>query len=401
MKENEVVEEEWRDIATACIHAGEGPDPCTGAVVPPIYQTTIFEFESSEAIEHFMDGERAGYIYSRYGNPTLTVLESKMAVLERAESGLALASGNAATTVAVFLHAGAGDHVICTRDVYGGTYAILTDLAKRAGIESTFVESTDLSEVESAFRPNTRLIFIESPANPTMKVSDIRAIADMAHSKKAVLIVDNTFATPYNQNPLALGADLVTHSLTKFLNGHSDVTGGVIVGGHDDIARCREIMKQAGPSLNPMDAWLVIRGLKTLAVRMERHNANAMEVAKFLRDHPAVDKALYPGLPSHPQYKTALAQMRGFGGMVSFVVKGGYESARKVVDGVKLAKRAVSLGSIETLITQPAATSHRHVPIKERAQAGIVDGLIRLSVGIEDVRDIIADLDQALSALNL
>ena len=393
------MERETRYITTACVHAGEEPDPCTGAAIPPIYQTTIFEFESSEAIERFMRGEEPGYIYSRYANPTLTVLENKMAALEGGESALALASGNAATTVSILLCAKSGDHVICARDVYGGTYIIFTDLAAQAGIEAAFVESTDPAEVESAFRPNTRLVFIESPANPTMKVSDIRAIADLAHSKGARLAVDNTFATPFNQNPLALGADIVTHSLTKFLNGHSDVTGGIIVGRSDDVDRCRELMKQTGASLNPADAWLVIRGIKTLAVRMERHNENAMRVAEFLKGHPAVEYVLYPGLPDHPQHRTALLQMRGFGGMLSFVIRGGYDGARKVIDGVGLAMRAVSLGSVETLIAQPAATSHRCVPKEERERAGIVDGLIRLSVGIEDVRDIIADLDQALSVL--
>ena len=386
-------------IRTACIHAGEETDPNTGSVVPPIYQTTIFEFESSENIERFMRGEEPGYIYSRYGNPTLTVLEKKMAALEGAELGLSVASGNAATTIAILLYAKSGDHVVCTRDVYGGTYAILTDLTGQAGIEATFVDSTNISQVEFAMRPNTKVVFIESPTNPTIKVSDIRAIADLAHSRGAKLVVDNTFATPYNQNPLALGADVVTASLTKYLNGHSDVTGGIVLGRVDDIARCRELMKQAGSSLNPFDAWLVIRGLKTFAVRMERHNENAGKVAEFLEGHPAVEDVLYPGLPSHPQHETAMRQMRGFGGMVGFVVKGGYEGAGRVIDGVSLAVRAVSLGSIETLISQPAATSHRYVPQEERERAGIEDGLIRLSVGIEDVRDIIADLDKSLSAV--
>jgi len=386
-------------MATACVHAGEEPDPATGSVVPPIYQTTIFEFPSSEAIEQFMEGERPGYIYSRYGNPTLTVLENKMAALEGAESALSLASGNAATMVSVMLYAASGDHVVCTRDVYGGTYAIMTELMARAGIEATFVESTEPSEVEAAFRPNTKLVFVESPTNPTLKVSDIRAIADLAHSKNARLVVDNTFATPFNQNPLALGADLVVHSLTKFLNGHSDVTGGVIIGRADDIAVCRELMKQTGGSLNPLDAWLVIRGLKTLALRMERHNENALQVARFLKGHPAVERVRYPGLPDHPQHRLALVQMRGSGGTLSLIVKGGYDGARKVIDGVGLALRAVSLGSVETLISQPAATSHRHVPKEERERAGIVDGMLRLSVGVEDVRDIIDDLEQALAPL--
>lgn len=390
------MDKESRFLSTACIHAGEEPDPTTGAVVPPIYQTTIFNFPDSEAVEQFMEGRRPGYIYSRYANPTLAVLEKKMATLEGAESGLSLASGNAATAVSIFLSAKAGDHIICTRDVYGGTYAMLTDLAARSGMEATFVDSTDLAEVESAFKPNTKVVFVESPTNPTMKVSDITAIAEIAHSKDVKLIVDNTFATPFNQNPLALGADLVVHSLTKFLNGHSDVTGGVILGGSDDIARARELMKQTGASLNPFDAWLVIRGLKTLAVRMERHNENAMVVAEFLQGHPGVERVLYPGLSDHPQYQTALRQMRGFGGMVGFIVNGGYDGARKVIDGVKLAMRAVSLGSVETLLTHPAATSHRCVPKEEREKAGLADGLLRLSVGIEDVRDITADLDQAL-----
>jgi methionine-gamma-lyase len=385
-----------RDIETKCIHAGEHPDPCTRAVVPPIYQTTIFDFDSSEDIEQYMLGKEPGYMYSRYGNPTLTVLENKMAALEGAEEGLSLASGNAATTVAILLCVGSGDHIVSTRDVYGGTYGIMTDIVANMGVDVTFVDSTDLTEVVKAFRPNTKLAFIESPTNPTIRVSDIRAIAEIAHSRNARLVVDNTFATPYNQNPIALGADLVTASMTKYLNGHSDVTGGIIVGRKDDIGRCREIMKQTGASLNPIDGWLVIRGLKTFAVRMERHNSNAMQVARWLEGHPGVERVVYPGLPSHPQHEVAAKQMNGFGGMVSFVVKGGYDGARKVIDGVRLAMRAVSLGSIETLITQPSATSHRCVPKEQRELAGITDGLLRLSVGIEKVDDIIADLNRAL-----
>ncbi len=388
--------EDPRDIETRCIHAGEHPDPCTRAVVPPIYQTTIFDFDNSEDIEQYMLGKEPGYIYSRYGNPTLTVLEDKMAVLEGAEEGLCTASGNAATTIAILLYVGSGGHIVSTRDVYGGTYAIMTDIAANMGIEVTFVDSTDLAEVERAFRPNTKLVFAESPTNPTIRVSDIQAIADLAHSKNVRLVVDNTFATPYNQNPILLGADLVTASMTKYLNGHSDVTGGIIVGRKEDIDRCREIMKQTGASLNPIDGWLVIRGLKTFAVRMERHNSNAMQVARFLEGHSNVERVLYPGLPSHPQHEVAARQMSNFGGMVSFIVQGGYDGARKVIDGVQLAMRAVSLGSIETLITQPAATSHRCVPKEEREAAGIADGLLRLSVGIESVDDIIADLDRAL-----
>jgi methionine-gamma-lyase len=366
--------------------------------MPPIYQTTTFAFNSSREIEEYMAGERPGYIYSRYGNPTLTVLEQKMSALECTEGALSLASGNAATLVSILLRAGAGDHVVCARDVYGGTYSILTDLAARAGIEATFVNSSDLAALEGAFKENTKLVFIESPANPTMRVSDIAAIAEIAHAHGAKLNVDNTFATPYNQNPAACGADTVTHSATKFLNGHSDVTGGIIAGRSDDMARCREIMKQTGASLNPIDAWLVIRGLKTLAVRMERHNSNAMSVAEFLHTHPAVEKVCYPGQPyDEEQHRIALKQMKGCGGMLGFVVKGGYEGAERVVDGVKMIMRAVSLGSVETLITQPAATSHSCVPRPERERAGIDDGLLRLSVGIEDLADIIADLEGALS----
>jgi methionine-gamma-lyase len=388
-----------KNLTTACIHAGETPDPTTGAVVPPIYQSAIFAFDDSDGIEQFLTGQTPGYIYSRYGNPTLTVLEEKMAALEGAERGLCLASGNAASTVAVYLYAQAGDHVISTRDVYGGTYAMMCDLLARTGIAVTFVESTILSEIEAAFQANTKVVFIESPTNPTMKVSDIAGIADLAHGRGASLVVDNTFATPVNQRPLALGADLVVHSLTKYLNGHSDVIGGIIVGRAHDALRCRELMKQIGSSLNPIDAWLVIRGLKTLAVRIDRHNSNALQVAQFLYEHRAVECVNYPGLASHPQHELAARQMSGFGGMISFVVKGGYAGARTVIDRVQLATRAVSLGAVETLISQPAATSHRGVPLEERQRAGIEDALLRLSVGIEDVGDIIADLSQALSTL--
>lgn len=386
-------------LTTACIHAGEAPDPTTGAVVSPIYQSTIFAFDDSEGIEQVVTGQTPGYIYSRYANPTLTVLEEKMAVLEGGARGLCVSSGNAASTIAVYLYAAAGDHLVSTRDVYGGTYAMMCDLLARTGVEVTFVDSTDLAEVEAAFRPTTKLVFVETPTNPTMKISDIAGIGELAHARGARLVVDNTFATPINQQPLALGADLVVHSLSKYLNGHSDVIGGIVVGCAEDVSRSRELMKQIGSSLNPFDAWLVIRGLKTLPVRIDRHNANASRVAQFLQNHHAVERVNYPGLPTHPQHQLAARQMRGFGGMISFVVKGGHAGARTVIDRVTLATRAVSLGGVETLISQPAATSHRAVPKEERERAGIVDGLLRFSVGIEDVADIIADLDQALSTL--
>ncbi len=310
---------------------------------------------------------------------------------------MVLASGNAATTVGVLCHAKAGDHVVSTRDIYGGTYAIFTDLMKRAGIDVTFVESTSLAEVEGAVRDNTRVVFVESPTNPTMKVSDLGGIAKIAHEAGAKVVVDNTFATPYNQNPLDWGADMALHSLTKYLNGHSDVVGGALVGSAKDMARCRELMKMSGASLNPFEAWLVARGLKTLVVRMERHNENAQLVAEFLGEHKKVEKVYYPGLGSHPQHKLAKKYMRGYGGMVSFVVKGGLRGASRMWDRLKLCRRAVSLGGVETLASIPAITTHYHVPKDERIKAGIVDGMVRLSVGIEDVEDIIDDLRRALA----
>ncbi len=384
-------------ISTIAIHKGEFRDALYRPVIPPIYQTTIFDLENSRSALELMAGRKKGYFYTRYGNPNQSVLEEKLAALEHGEKALVLASGNGATTASILCYAKTGDHVVSTRDIYGGTYAIFTDLMSRAGIRATFVDSTSLEEVAGALKDNTKVVFIESPTNPTMKVSDLEEIAVIAHDAGVRMIVDNTFATPYNQNPLDWGADMVLHSLTKYINGHSDVVGGALVGSARDMARCRELMKMTGASLNPFEAWLAARGLKTLAVRMERHNANALAVAEFLEGHRKVERVYYPGLKSHPQRKLARKYMRGYSGMVSFVVKGGLRGASAMWDRLKLCRRAVSLGGVETLASIPAMTTHYHVPKEERMKAGIVDGMVRLSVGIEDVEDIIADLRQALA----
>lgn len=381
---------------TNLVHVGERPDPTTGSVIPPIYQTTTFAFEKNEQILDLMEGRSKGYIYTRYGNPNYTMVEEKLAFLEEAESGLVLASGMAATSTAVMALVRSGEHIIAHADVYGGSFGLFHDILPRLGIETTFVDCTDVSQIEQARKANTRVIFTESPSNPVLKVFDIRKIADWAHKHGIKVIVDNTFATPYNQKPLNLGADVVVHSCTKYLNGHSDVMAGAIVGDKDYIQECTNIFRKLGGNLNPFDAWLLLRGLKTFGLRMERHNQNGQRVAEFLTKQPLIEKVCYPGLPEHEQHALAKSQMTGFGGVIAIYLKGDQKTVNKVLNRVKLLTRAVSLGSVESLITQPVAAVHYNVPLEFRKLAGISDNLVRISVGIEEPEDIIADLKQAL-----
>ncbi|MGK9250256.1 trans-sulfuration enzyme family protein [Paenibacillus humicus] len=320
---------------------------------------------------------------------------AKIAELEGAEAGLVLSSGMAATSTAITALAGSGDHMICHADVYGGSFGLFHSLLPKFGIQTSFVNVTDLEEIEKAIQPNTKVIFLESPSNPTMRICDIRKIADLAHQRNIQVVVDNTFAV-LNQKPLELGADVVVHSCTKYLNGHSDVMAGAIVGNQTFINDCIDVFRKLGGNLNGIDAWLLIRGMKTLGLRMQRHNENAQRVAEYLNEHPEIEKVHYPGLISHPQHALAASQMKGYGGVLSLELKGGQSEVDQFLNRVRLFTRAVSLGSVESLITQPVAAVHYNVPEEFRVLGGITPNMVRLSVGVEDIEDILNDLEQAL-----
>lgn len=383
-------------FSTRAIHAGEKPSE-TGAVVTPIYQTAPFEFRSAAHAANVMGGRENGYVYSRGLNPTTEVLEEKMANLEGGEAGLAQASGMAAISAAVFTEVRAGDHVIADEVIYGSTYDLFVEL-KKFGVDVSFIDTSDITNVENAFRKNTKLVFFETPANPTMKLTDIKAVSEVAHGKKAKVFVDNTFMTPYFQKPLGLGADVVIHSATKYLNGHGDTLGGIILGSSDFIKQTRHTAKNMGGAISPFNSWLILRGMKTLSVRMDRHTGNAMSVSRFLLRHEKISSVIYPGLPDHPQYDLAQKQMSGYGGMIAFLLKKA-EDVPVFLDNLKLCTLAVSLGETGTLIQHPATMTHAVVPRKDRIRYGIADELVRLSVGIEDADDIIGDLGQALDSI--
>ncbi|SFM07964.1 methionine gamma-lyase [Pelosinus propionicus] len=383
---------------TTIIHAGQAPDPATGALATPIHQTSTFVFENAEQGAARFALEEEGYIYTRLGNPTQHALEEKMAALENAEAALAVASGMTAIAAAFWTLCGNGDHIVASDTLYGCTHALLSHSMPKFGIDVTFVDASNLETIRKAIRPNTKVVYIETPANPTLTILDIAATADLAHEYNAKLMVDNTFMSPYCQRPLELGADVVVHSATKYINGHGDVIAGIVLGKKEFINEVRfvGVKDVTGGCISPFNAWLTLRGLKTLGVRMERHCKNALQVAMFLEKHPNVEKVYYPGLPGHTGHQLAKTQMSGFGGMLSFEIKGGIETGRKVMNSVKLCLLAVSLGDTETLIQHPASMTHSPIPREERLKAGISDGLIRLSVGLEDPNDIIADLDQAI-----
>jgi len=374
---------------TDAIHAGQEPDPTTGAVAVPIYQTSTYVQESI--------GKHKGFEYARTQNPTRMALEKNVAALERGVAAYAFASGMAATTAITQLLLKQGDHAICSDNVYGGTFRLFDKIVRHYGIEFTYVNTSNLSDVTPAIRPNTRMVFIETPTNPIMSITDIRGVSAIAHQGGCRVVVDNTFMTPYFQLPLELGADIVIHSTTKYLNGHSDSVGGVVVlKRQDDAERLQFIQNAAGAILSPFDSWLVMRGIKTLPIRMEAHNSNGMAVANFLANKKEVEKIYYPGLPNHPGHELAKKQMSGFGGMIAIDV-GSLDRARRFLERVKLCSLGESLGGVETLISHPATMTHASVPAEERQRLGITDGLVRLSVGIEDVEDLIADLDKAFS----
>lgn len=375
-------------FSTIAIHAGNEPDPTTGAVSVPIYQTSTY---AQDAL-----GKHKGFEYARTQNPTRSALEKNIAALEGAKFGYAFASGMAATDTVLKL-VKAGDHVLLGDNTYGGTYRLFAKVLANYGIEFDLVDTTDISKVEIAFKPNTKMVFVETPTNPVMSVTDLQAVSEVAHANGAKVVCDNTFMSPYLQQPLALGCDIVVHSTTKYLNGHSDSVGGfVALNDEEDAAWIQFIQNAVGAILSPMDSFLVLRGTKTLAVRMEAHDRNGRQVAAFLAEHPKVNKVYYPGLVSHPQHELAKKQQKGFGGMVSFET-GSLENAKKVLESVKLCTLGESLGGVESLISHPATMTHASVPLEKRESLGITDGLVRISVGIEDVEDIIADLDQALS----
>ena len=377
-------------FATDAIHVGQEPDPSTGAIIVPIYQTSTYVQEEL--------GKNKGYEYARSGNPTRTALERNLARLEGGSHALAFASGMAAIN-AVMTLLRSGDHVICSHAVYGGVYRLFTKVLMNFGLEVSWVNTTCVENVEKAVKKNTRLLYVETPTNPTMEISDIAEMSRIARARNLQLVVDNTFMSPYLQRPLEFGADMVVHSTTKFLNGHSDSIGGaVILRRQEDRDRLYLIQKSAGAILGPMDCWLVLRGVKTLAVRMEQHNRNSQAIAEYLEKHPKVKHVYYPGLPSHPQHALAKRQMKGFGAMLSFEL-GSLEAAQRMLRQVKVCSLGESLGGVETLISHPATMTHASVPAEERAKIGITDGLVRISVGIEDVEDLIADLDRSLGSV--
>ena len=375
-------------FSTLCLHAGQEPDPSTGAIITPIYQTSTYVQEAL--------GRHKGYEYARTQNPTREALERNLSAIEGGKEGFAFASGMAAIGAAATLLV-SGDHVIVSDNTYGGTFRLFDKVLSRYGLAFSYVDTSRLDDVERAFTPATRMLFVETPTNPVMQITDLAAVAELAHHRGARLVVDNTFASPCLQRPIEFGADLVVHSTTKYLNGHSDSVGGAVIAVRDDdIEWLRFIQNAEGAILSPFDSWLVLRGTKTLPIRMARHNENGFALARFLADHAKVRHVYYPGLASHPQHALAARQMRGFGGMLSFEL-GSLEAARRVLDNVRLLALAESLGGVESLISHPATMTHASVPVDRRTALGITDGLVRISAGLEDVEDLQEDLSQALA----
>ncbi|PYP85467.1 MAG: cystathionine gamma-synthase [Blastocatellia bacterium AA13] len=377
-------------FSTTAIHAGNEADESTGAVSVPIYQTSTYKQEGL--------GKHKGFEYARTQNPTRIALEQNLAALEGGKACFAFASGMAAINATMTLLR-AGDHVIVSDNTYGGTFRLFDKVLKNFGIEFSYVDTREPQNIEDAARAETRMVFVETPTNPVMSLTDLKAVSEITRRRGIRLVVDNTFMSPYFQRPLELGADIVIHSTTKYLNGHSDSIGGaVILNDEEDIKQMAFIQNAAGAIISPMDSWLVLRGTKTLVVRMKQHDENGRVVAQFLSEHPRVERVYYPGLKSHPQHELACRQMSGFGGMISFET-GSLENAKRVLEGVRVCTLGESLGGVESLISHPATMTHASVPVQERNRLGITDGLVRVSVGIEDVEDIIEDLDQAINEL--
>ncbi len=397
----EINESRWH-VDTECIHAGPVPDPAFGSVTTPIYQTSTFVFSTPEEGAARFAGRDGGYIYTRMGNPTIAALEASVAALEEGGWALATASGMAAVSTTFFALLSAGDHIVCSASVYGPSRVLLERDFSRFGVDSTMVDTSDLEALRAAITPRTRVVFIETPANPTLAITDIAAAAAVAHEAGALLVVDNTFMSPVLQKPFLWGADVVLHSVTKFLNGHSDVVGGVLVFRDEELMkRVRSVLHYLGGTMDPHQAWLVLRGIKTLAMRVRTAQDNARGVAELLAAHPAVREVRYPGLAGHPQADLIARQMAGPGSLVSFELEGGIEAGRRLLAAVHLPALAVSLGGVESLIQHPASMTHAAVRREDRLAAGITDGLVRLSVGCEDPQDLVEDLRQALDGLSV
>ena len=388
-------------LGTTAIHAGTLKN-LYGTLAMPIYQTSTFIFDSAEQGGRRFALEEAGYIYTRLGNPTTTVLEDKIAALEEGEAAVATSSGMGAISSTLWTVLKAGDHIVTDKTLYGCTFALMCHGLTRFGIDVTFVDTSNLDEVKNAMKENTRVVYLETPANPNLKIVDIEALAKIAHTNpNTLVIVDNTFATPYMQKPLTLGADVVVHSVTKYINGHGDVIAGLVITNKAlaDQIRFVGLKDMTGAVLGPQDAYYIIRGMKTFEIRMERHCKNARKVVEFLNNHPKIERVYYPGLETHPGYEIAKKQMKDFGAMISFELKGGFEAGKTLLNSLKLCSLAVSLGDTETLIQHPASMTHSPYTKEEREAAGITDGLVRLSVGLENVEDIIADLEQGLEKI--
>jgi len=381
---------------TKQVHAGHFKDAYGSAVVP-IYQTSTFEFKDADHGAACFAGEDSGYIYSRISNPTIKAFEDNIASLENGFGGIATSSGMGAATTIYMALLGQGQHIISTDAIYGPARAVIENHFSRFGVEFTYTDTSDKQNILRAIQPNTRVLYIETPANPTMQISDLKACAAIAKEHNLTLVVDNTFCSPFLQNPLDLGADVVFHSITKFINGHADVVGGVIVTRSEEMyKKIRPLMVMMGCNMDPHQAYMVLRGVKTLSIRVERAEQNAKIIADYLEKHTKVKWIKYPGLPSHPQHEIARQQMKGFGSMISFGLKEGFEGGKKLMNNVQLAKLAVSLGGVETLIQHPASMTHAIVPEDDKIKAGITPDLVRLSVGIEDINDLLSDIEQAL-----
>lgn len=381
------------------IHGGEFENPLGSATVP-IYQTSTFIFKDADHGARCFSGEDDGYIYTRIGNPTIHALETMVADLESGSTGIATSSGMAAVNTLYMALLSKGDHIVSSAAVYGPSRVVMEQHWSRFGVESTYVNTANIDEVKAAIRPNTKMIYVETPANPTMDITDLEACAKLAHDNGALLVVDNTFSSPYLQRPLELGADAVFHSMTKFLNGHADIVAGMIVTRKKELGKkLRSMMVNLGCNMDPHQAYMVLRGIKTLGIRVERSQQSAMQIARFLEAHPKVEWVKYPGLESHPQHELAKKQMHGFGSMISFELKGGLEAGKVLMNNVQVAILAVSLGGVETLIQHPASMTHSKVSHDAKLKAGITDGLVRYSVGIEDVEDLLEDLKQGLDRI--
>ena len=388
-------------LGTTAIHAGTLKN-LYGTLAMPIYQTSTFIFDSAEQGGRRFALEEAGYIYTRLGNPTTTVLENKIAALEEGEAGIAMSSGMGAISSTLWTVLKAGDHVVTDKTLYGCTFALMNHGLTKFGVEVTFVDTSNLDEVKKAMKENTRVVYLETPANPNLKIVDLEGVCKVAHTNpNTLVIVDNTFATPYMQKPLKLGVDVVVHSATKYLNGHGDVIAGLVVTNKElaDQIRFVGLKDMTGAVLGPQEAYYIIRGMKTFEIRMERHCKNAKKVVEFLNKHPKIERVYYPGLETHPGHEIAKKQMKDFGAMISFELKGGFEAGKTLLNNLKLCSLAVSLGDTETLIQHPASMTHSPYTKEEREAAGITDGLVRLSVGLENIEDIIADLEQGLEKI--